>query len=171
MKIDSFTASYPEGGLEWLTYRKIEELEGYYTHPERQYDDDAGIDLPFNPIDGQWVNIPAGATRTLGTGFVFDIPQGTVGMVCSRSGLAANRGLHVLNAPGIIDSGYRGELKVILHNTSNAARVFSPGDRIAQLLVMPILTPPLLYVAGLTERKITDVETTRGTNGFGSTGN
>lgn len=171
MTIDSFATGYPEGDFEWLTYSKIEELEGYYTHPERQHDDDAGIDLPFNPVDGQWTYIPPGATRTLGTGFVFNIPQGRVGMVCSRSGMAAYRGLHVLNAPGIVDSGYQGELKVILHNTSGAARVITPGDRIAQLLIMPILTPPLLYVAGLTERKITDVETTRGTSGFGSTGN
>lgn len=151
--------------LKQLNYTKVEDLEGDYVQPSRGHSEDAGIDLPYNPIDGSWVSILPGETELLGTGLVFEIPPGYVGMVCPRSGMAAKRGLTVLNAPGIIDSGFTGELQVILHNTSRRNRVINPGDRIAQLVLVPIETPTL----NRTEF-IGDPETARGSGGFGSTG-
>jgi dUTP pyrophosphatase len=110
------------------------------------------------------------ARLTMETGIAIELPPGYVGMVCSRSGLASKRGLFVLNAPGIIDADYRGELKVILGwQPFNYMWVdleticIEAGDRIAQLMVMPL---PQLAVEEVTELSTTD----RGENGFGSTG-
>ena len=108
--------------------------------------------------------------KTIGTGIAVELPLGHVGLVCSRSGLAAKRGLFVLNSPGIIDADYRGEVKVILaRQESNAewsspvADVIEPGDRIAQLMV---LTLPQLGVEEVVELS----STARGEGGLGSTG-
>jgi dUTP pyrophosphatase len=108
--------------------------------------------------------------RTVGTGIAIELPPGHVGLLCSRSGLAAKEGLFVVNAPGIIDEDYRGELKVILGKLPYTPQwpdpdVFSvmPGMRIAQLMVTPL---PQLVVA-----EVDDLTTTeRGHNGLGSTG-
>ena len=91
------------------------------------------------------------------------IPPGYVGMVCPRSGLAHNYGLTVLNAPGIIDAGYTGEIKVNLHNTEDRAVVLPSGARIAQLVITPIPDAHLVQVDTLDT-------TERGDNGHGSTG-
>ena len=100
----------------------------------------------------------------MGTGIAVAIPDGHAGLVVPRSGLALRHGIGVVNAPGIIDSGYRGELKVLLLN-NDPAEPFEvrPGDRIAQLLVVAVATPELVESEALGE-------TVRGAGGFGSTG-
>jgi dUTP pyrophosphatase len=108
--------------------------------------------------------------RTVGTGIAIELPPGHVGLVCSRSGLAAKEGLFVVNAPGIIDEDYRGELKVILGRLAYTPQwpdpdIFSiePGMRIAQLMIMPL---PQLQVEEVGELSTT----ARGQGGLGSTG-
>lgn len=91
------------------------------------------------------------------------IPDGYVGMIKDRSGLAG-KGLHVIG--GVIDAGYRGEIAVVFANFSDYAHMFTDGDRIAQLLILPVETPPLVRVASAAELGATE----RGENGFGSTG-
>lgn len=126
-----------------------------YAHPG-----DAGADLYSNE-DAFITNEPA----AISTGVAVAIPEGYVGFVTPRSGLAAKSGVTVSNAPGTIDSGYRGELKVILHTIKpGASHTVSPGDRIAQLVILPIETAEMVEVGDLDE-------TVRGAGGFGSTGN
>ena len=103
-----------------------------------------------------------GETALIHTGLKMAIPHGYCGMVCSRSGLALNRGVFVLNAPGIIDATFRGEIGIILHNTGRDPFEVKPGDRIAQLLIVKVEHPQFIY--GLLG------ETVRGEGGFGSTG-
>lgn len=108
--------------------------------------------------------------RTISTGIAIELPPGHVGLVCSRSGLAHKQGLHVLNAPGVIDEDYRGEIKVILARhpfspqwPSEDIFMIEPGMRIAQLMILPL---PQLEVV-----EIDDLTTTeRGASGLGSTG-
>jgi len=108
--------------------------------------------------------------RTVGTGIAIELPPGHVGLICSRSGLAAKEGVFVVNAPGIIDEDYRGELKVALgrlpftpQRPSETIFMIEPGMRIAQLMIMPL---PQLAVEETTDL----TTTTRGASGFGSTG-
>ena len=123
-----------------------------YAHPG-----DAGIDLyaAHNAI-------VTGDTVLIFTGVAVAVPDGYGGLVCPRSGLAKH-GVTVANAPGVIDSGYRGELMVRLTTTSKNPYRVHRGDRIAQLLVVPILRPEVNVVVDLDD-------TERGANGFGSTG-
>ena len=97
------------------------------------------------------------------TGIAIEIPEGYFGMVCSRSGLASKHGIYVLNAPGIVDSDYRGEIKCILHNCSNNTFVIQNNTKIAQLLILKHETVHWIESADLSS-------TDRGVNGFGSTG-
>lgn len=97
------------------------------------------------------------------TGLAIQLPEGTAGMVYPRSGLASKFSITLINAVGVIDSDYRGELKVPLHNHSSAPFLLHDGDRMAQLVVTPVLFPEVEEVSALTE-------TNRGTGGFGSTG-
>lgn len=123
-----------------------------YAHPG-----DAGLDLyaAHNAIvTGETVLIP--------TGVAVAVPDGHVGLVCPRSGLSTF-GVTVANAPGVVDSGYRGEVMVRLTTTSVLRYRVDRGDRIAQLLIVPILRPEITLVDRLDN-------TERGTNGFGSTG-
>ncbi len=126
--------------------------------PERAYAGDAGLDLAACETGRR-----GPGERAVGpTGLAVAIPDGYAGFVQPRSGLAAKHGITVVNAPGLIDSGYRGEIKVVLLNT-DAREAFSaePGDRIAQLVVLP--APPVepVEVAELPESE-------RGARGFGS---
>lgn len=98
----------------------------------------------------------------MGTGIAINLPEGYMARVCPRSGLARNYGIDILG--GIIDAGYRGEIKVILHNTSTSRINFRCGDRIAQLVITPVETPRIRKVVEFTDT------TERGGNGFGSTG-
>lgn len=97
------------------------------------------------------------------TGIAIEIPHGYFGMVCSRSGLAKKFGITVLNAPGIIDSDYRGEIGVILHNGGNVPALIKNNQRIAQIIIVPYLQTEWIQTEFLSE-------TSRGTGGFGSTG-
>jgi dUTP pyrophosphatase len=131
--------------------------------PGRAHEDDAGFDLTA----AEAVHIPAGGRALVGTGVSIALPQGTVGLVCPRSGLAVRHGLTVLNGPGIIDAGYRGEVRVPLHNTDLEAGIdLAPGDRIAQLVVVPFLAPTLEVVPDATHL----TSSTRQNDGFGSSG-
>lgn len=100
----------------------------------------------------------------MGTGVGVEIPEGHAGLVLPRSGLARDHGIALVNAPGLIDSGYRGELRVLLLNTDPAETFrVEPGDRIAQLVLTPIATPEPVETGALTE-------SVRGEGGFGSSG-
>ena len=128
--------------------------------PARAHRDDAGMDLHADEA----AHLDPGERTAVGTGVAVAIPDGHAGFVLPRSGLAADHGIALVNAPGLIDSGYRGELRVLLLNTdrTRAFRVM-PGDRIAQLVVVKVETPELAAVGGLPQ-------TERGVGGFGSTG-
>ena len=127
--------------------------------PQRAHPGDAGIDLQAREDAvleaGEWGMIP--------TGIAIAIPDGYAGLVAPRSGLAARHGVSVVNGPGVVDAGYRGEINVILINQGNEPVVFSRGDRIAQLVVVPVVVPELTEVDQLPD-------STRGSGGFGSTG-
>ena len=97
------------------------------------------------------------------TGVAVAVPEGYAGLLTPRSGMAARRGISILNAPGLVDSGYRGELKVALVNLGEEAVAISRGDRVAQLMVVPIADPDFVEVDELPP-------SSRGSQGFGSTG-
>lgn len=119
----------------------------------------AGMDLHAN----RSVVILPGRREVVPTGLIFEIPEGYEGQIRSRSGLAAEDGIVVLNAPGTIDSDYRGEVRIILFNTSNRLFHIKAGDRIAQLVIAPYIKVELVEVNELTP-------SIRGSGGFGSTG-
>ena len=123
----------------------------------------AGMDLIAAVPESEPLDIEAGARAAVPTGLIFAIPEGFEGQVRPRSGLALKSGITVLNAPGTIDSDYRGEVKVILVNTSAEKFSISRGMRIAQIVFAKVER------AALSERASLD-ETARGDGGFGSTG-
>lgn len=128
--------------------------------PTRAHDDDAGYDLRASEA----ATLPPGGRASVGTGVAVAIPEGHAGLVLPRSGLAARHGISLVNAPGLIDAGYRGEVRVLLLNTDReAAFEVAPGDRIAQLVIVRHEAPELVEVETLDE-------TARGDGGFGSTG-
>lgn len=128
--------------------------------PTKAHRGDAGLDLSAC----ETVTIGAGERATVGTGLAVAIPEDHAGLVVPRSGLAMRHGLSIVNAPGVIDTGYRGEVRVILLNTDREhAFTVEPGMRIAQLLVVPARAVELVEVSELTE-------TARGDGGFGSSG-
>ncbi len=109
------------------------------------------------------LTIAPGETAWVPTGLALEVPEGCAGLVYARSGLATKRGLAPANKVGVIDSDYRGEITVVLYNHGSEAQTISSGERIAQLIVTPVLTPAYTETDRLTE-------TLRGTGGFGSTG-
>jgi dUTP pyrophosphatase len=128
--------------------------------PERAYHGDAGLDLAAC----ERVELGPGERTVVGTGLAVAIPEGYAGFVQPRSGLADRHGISIVNSPGLIDSGYRGELKVILINTDRSqAFVVEPGMRIAQLVVLQV---PELELAETDELPATE----RGPRGHGSSG-
>lgn len=133
--------------------------------PARAHDGDAGVDL-FSAID---VELAPGARALVPTGIAVAIPYGMVGLVHPRSGLAIRVGLSIVNAPGTVDAGYRGEIKVALINLDRSEPiVVRRGDRIAQLLVQRVELPELVEVTSFDEAGLAD--TTRGVGGHGSSG-
>lgn len=110
------------------------------------------------------VTIEPGKTVFIPTGLAMELPVGYVGLIYARSGLACKRGLAPANKVGVIDSDYRGEFIVALHNHGEQPQVISPAERIAQLVVTPVLMPEYVEAATLSD-------TQRGEGGFGSTGN
>jgi dUTP pyrophosphatase len=128
--------------------------------PSRAHAGDAGLDLHA----AEPASIGPGERTSVGTGIAVAIPEGHAGLVLPRSGLAARHGITIPNAPGLIDSGYRGELRVLLLNADPAETfVVKPGDRIAQLLLTPFAAAEPVVVDALGE-------TARGMAGFGSSG-
>jgi dUTP pyrophosphatase len=130
------------------------------TPPGYAHEGDAGADL----VSTEDATIEPGARVTVGTGVAVALPAGYAGFVVPRSGLAARHGITIVNAPGTVDSGYRGEIRVTLLNTDrNEPYAVSRGDRIAQLVLVPIARARFVPVETLSESE-------RGTGGFGSTG-
>ena len=121
----------------------------------------AGADL-YACLD-EPVTIEPGETAWIPTGLSLEVPKGCAGLVYARSSLGAKRGLAPANKVGVIDSDYRGEIRVVLLNHSKQTQTVEHGERIAQFLITPVLTPAYTEVSELTE-------TDRGTGGFGSTG-
>jgi len=139
---------------------RFEILTDTATAPRRAHATDAGFDLHAD----EHVTLAPGEYKLVRTGIAIALPEGTAGLVCPRSGLAGKNGITVLNAPGVIDAGFRGEVKVILINHSHSYFEVNPGDRIAQLVITPFIAPAFV------EAKVTEDDTDRGLNGFGSTG-
>jgi dUTP pyrophosphatase len=131
--------------------------------PVTAYAGDAGFDLEFAPSDSMTRVIRPGTVELMETGVAVAIPEGYAGLVLPRSGMAANRCLAPINSPGLIDSGYRGEIVVALTNHGSARQAVAAGERIAQLVIVPVLLPWIETVEELDE-------TERGSNGFGSSG-
>ena len=132
------------------------------------------IPLPYYATDGAAavdlhacidapLTIPAGGQVVVPTGLAVAIPEGYVGIVAVRSSMGIRHGVTLSNAIGVIDSDYRGPLGVGLRNTTGEDYILQPGDRMAQLMVVPVLRPEIRLVAELPETK-------RGAGGFGSTG-
>jgi dUTP pyrophosphatase len=129
--------------------------------PDRAYPGDAGLDLHAL----EHCHLAPGERAQVATGIAVEIPEGQAGLVLPRSGLAARHGIALVNAPGLIDAGYRGEVKVLLLNTDREqACEITPGDRIAQLVLVSVETPEVVEVDGLAGSQ-------RGAGGFGSSGN
>jgi len=138
----------------------VAKLKEEATLPSRAHEGDAGLDL----YACESAHIGPGERWGVGTGVGVQIPEGHAGLVLPRSGLARDHGIALVNSPGLIDSGYRGELRVLLLNTDPAETFrVEPGDRIAQLVLTPIATPEPTEVPTLTESM-------RGGGGFGSSG-
>jgi dUTP pyrophosphatase len=136
----------------------IQRLRDDAVVPLRAYSGDAGLDLAACDR----VELAPGARATVGTGLAVAIPEGYAGYVQPRSGLAAKHGITIVNTPGLVDSGYRGELKVILLNTDpSASFVVEPGMRIAQLVVLEVPSVDPVEVDELPASE-------RGVRGFGS---
>lgn len=129
------------------------------TVPTRGTEYSAGYDL-YSCIDA---TLAPGESVMIGTGIAMEIPESCVGLVFARSGLACKQGLRPANCVGVIDSDYRGEIKVCLHNDANQNRFIDTGDRIAQLVIVPYMAPELVVVGELGD-------TERGEGGFGHTG-
>ena len=121
----------------------------------------AGADL-YACIENA-VDIDPGETKFIGTGIAMEIPGGYAGLIYARSGLACKKGLAPANKVGVVDSDYRGEIKVAIHNHSSEPRTIEPNERIAQIVVTPFLSASFSVVEELSD-------TVRGAGGFGSTG-
>lgn len=139
---------------------RVRRLDPDLPLPGRAHPDDAGIDLRAAAD----LTLAPGRRALVGTGIAIALPAGTVGLVHPRSGLAAKHGLSIVNAPGTVDAGYRGEIKVCLVNLDPAEPIrIRRGDRIAQLVVQRVELCPVVEVDALED-------TARGSGGHGSTG-
>jgi dUTP pyrophosphatase len=138
----------------------VAKLQDNAVLPTRAHEGDAGLDL----YACEEAHIGPGERWGVGTGVAVEIPAGHAGLVLPRSGLARDHGISLVNAPGLIDAGYRGELRVLLLN-NDPADIFriSAGDRIAQLVLVPIAIAAPVEAPGL-------AESARGEGGFGSSG-
>jgi dUTP pyrophosphatase len=139
---------------------EVKRLEKAATLPSRAYDGDAGLDLYASHA----ARLEPGTRASVGTGIAVAIPQGHAGLVLPRSGLALRHGIALVNAPGLIDAGYRGEVRVLLLNTDpSEAFEVAAGERIAQLLVVAFAALEAVEVAELSPSE-------RRERGFGSSG-
>lgn len=139
---------------------KVQLLSDSATLPTRAHEGDAGLDL----YAAEAAHIGPAERWQVATGIAIEVPDGHAGLVLPRSGLARRHGISLVNAPGLIDSGYRGEVKVLLLN-NDPAEVFriEPGDRIAQLVITPVVHLDPVVTDSLSASE-------RGDGGFGSTG-
>jgi len=138
----------------------IKKLDPAARVPLRAHSGDAGLDL----CSVEELRLEPGGRASVGTGLALAFPPGLAGLVLPRSGLAANHGITLVNSPGLIDSGYRGEVRVLLLNTDRHEEfMVQPGDRIAQLLIVPLSDVPAVEAAELPQSE-------RGRSGFGSSG-
>jgi dUTP pyrophosphatase len=141
-----------------MTELPVQRLRPEAVIPERAYSGDAGLDLSAC----ERLELGPGQRGVVGTGLAVAIPDGHAGFVQPRSGLAARHGITIVNTPGLVDSGYRGELRVVLLNTDREhSFVVEPGMRIAQLVVVPVTEPEPFEVDELPASE-------RGVRGFGS---
>ena len=140
---------------------KVKKLKPGATVPTMGSKFAAGADL--YSVEGADVVIEPNETKFIGTGLAMEIPEGYVGLVYARSGLACKRGLAPANKVGVVDSDYRGEIKVALHNHGKEAQTVEKGERIAQMVIAPYLSVNYEEADELSE-------TERGEGGFGSTG-
>jgi dUTP pyrophosphatase len=139
---------------------RVARLKPEATLPTRAHEGDAGLDL----YACEAAHLGPGERWSVGTGVALEIPDGHAGLVLPRSGLAKKHGIALVNAPGLIDSGYRGELRVLLLNTDPAETFrVEPGDRIAQLVISPVVLAEPVESEAL-------ADSVRGDGGFGSTG-
>ena len=122
----------------------------------------AGCDL-YSCIEAGEVTVQPGQTVVIPTGWAFEIPVGFAGLIYARSGLATKSGLAPANKVGVIESDYRGEIKVVLLNHSKEPQTIQPGERVAQFVITPVLQPAYEVAQSLSD-------TVRDTGGFGSTG-
>ena len=136
---------------------KVQTLSKYGRVPTKKNASDAGWDM----YAAEDAIIDPSQSQLISTDMAMAIPEGYVGLIWDRSGMAAKRGIH--RFAGVIDSGYRGEVKVCLWNSSNEHCIINKGDRIAQILFQPVPSLPLIQVQNLND-------TSRGKKGFGSTG-
>lgn len=140
---------------------KIKKLNDNAIMPKKGHEDDAGFDLYACIPDP--IVIPPHKTVLIGTGISMELPKGTFGAVFARSGLATKSDLAPANKVGVVDSPYRGEVMVALHNHGEEYREVSNGERVAQLVVMPYVMADMVWTYELSD-------TNRGSGGFGSTG-
>lgn len=147
------------------TYMRIniKKLNDNAVIPTRGSDEAAGYDLYASCLPEGYIVIEPHQTVKVGTGLSIEIPKGYFGGIFARSGLATKDGLRPANCTGVIDSDYRGEIIVALHNDTNSPQVINHGNRIAQLIIMPYLKVEFNEVEEL-------ADTQRGDEGFGSTG-
>lgn len=141
-----------------IRVRKLDEkaiLPTYGTVEAAGADLYACLDTPVSVAPGENAWIP--------TGLAMEIPRGCAGLIYARSGLACKKGLAPANKVGVIDSDYRGPVTVVLHNHGKESQVITHGDRIAQMVITPVLTPAYVETDDMTD-------TDRGLGGFGSTG-
>ena len=142
---------------------KTKRLTQTTTLPTRGSDQAAGSDLHADIGDSEYVVVHPHSTNVIGTGLAVEIPDGYFGAIFARSGLATKEGLRPANCVGVVDSDYRGEIKVAIHNDMATERYITHGERIAQLVIMPYLPVGYTEVDELSD-------TDRGSGGFGSTG-
>ena len=142
-----------------LVRLKVQRLDAGATVPAQAHPGDAGMDL-HSAVD---LDVPPGETRLVGTGVAIELPSGTEAQVRPRSGIALKHSVTVLNTPGTIDAGYRGEIGVILINHGRTVFEVRRGMKVAQLVVKPTLEVEVVVVDALSD-------TSRGDGGFGSTG-
>ena len=144
--------------METIRFKRLNKLA---KTPTRGSEEAAGYDL-YAAIN-ETTSIPPHSTVKIGTGLSFELPTGTFGAIFARSGLATKMGLRPSHCTGVCDSDYRGEYIVAIHNDTNEEKVINPGERIAQLSLMPYIPMTFEEVEDLSE-------TDRGSGGFGSTG-
>ena len=141
---------------------KVKKLKNDILIPTYATDGSACFDLCANSLETD-IEVKPHETVMIGTGLCFEIPKGYVGLVFSRSGISSKRGLGIVNKVGVIDSDYRGEVNVGLLNHGTKTQTVLKGERVAQMMILPLPKVNLIEVEELSE-------TERGTGGFGSTG-